>query len=124
TSVAVWAAAMAGGTWLAFQGRLPGPLSPAFALLLYCILSPHLTFTNDLMVVVVAWFLHAEKSLDGSLRIATLVALLVVLNCGPFKTFLSGDGGAHVAFVAKVGLLTLFLAALSAPARKPIRAAA
>jgi len=52
------------------------------------------------------------------------VALVVVLNCGPFKTFLTGDRGADVAFLAKIALLAIFLAALSAPARDPSRAAA
>src|SRR5207249_11987447 len=41
-SAAAWVAGMGCGTWLAYRSYLPsGPLRLAFALLLYCLFSPH-----------------------------------------------------------------------------------
>jgi glycosyl transferase family 87 len=116
-SVGCWAASMAWGTALVLRKRFPaGPLRPAFALLLYCLFSPHLTFPNDLMVVIVVWFLHAEVKLGAALRAAAATAVFLVVNSGPFKLFLLNDAGERLAFFAKVGVLILFLAARSSRA--------
>jgi Glycosyltransferase family 87 len=115
-SVGCWAAAIVWGTSLVLRERLPaGPLRPAFALLLYCLFSPHLTFPNDLMIVNVVWFLHAEVKLGAALRAAAATAVFLVVNAGPFKLFLLNDAGEGLAFFAKVGVLILFLGALSSP---------
>lgn len=114
-SLAGWAAAIAGGTWLVHRRRLPaGPLRPAFSLLLYLVFCPHLTLSNDVLAVIVAWFLHAETELGRPSRLAAVAALLVIVNAGPFKTFAWSDAGADAAFVAKLGLLAVFLAAAAA----------
>lgn len=117
-SIAGWAVAIACGTWLARRECLPaGQLRLAFALLLYSLFSPHLTFSNDLMVVIVVWFLHAEVKLDATLRIAAVAALAVVVNSGPFKTFLLNEAGLRLAFLAKIAILILFVAGSSRVAR-------
>jgi hypothetical protein len=119
-SVAAWGVAIACGTWLALRDRIPaGRLRPAFSLLLFSIFSPHLTFSNDLVVVTVVWFLHAELNLRGAARIVAVVALVLVVNSGPFKTFFLNDLGAHVALAAKIAVAALFVAqcARVAPSR-------
>ncbi|MGH7856595.1 MAG: glycosyltransferase 87 family protein, partial [Candidatus Binatia bacterium] len=115
-SVAGWAAAIACGTWLARRGRLPaGRLRLAFALLLYSLFSPHLTSINDLLVVIVVWFLHSEVKLGSAARAAAAGALVVVVNVGPLKTLLLNEAGAHLALLGKVGILVLFLATSMLP---------
>jgi hypothetical protein len=121
-SVGCWAAAIAWGTYLVVRGRLPaGPLRAAFALLLYCVFSPHLTFPNDLMIVIVVWFVHAELKLAAALRAAAAAAAFVVVNSGPFKLLFLNDAGALLAFLGKIGILILLLVAVSSPRVAPPR---
>src|SRR5262249_32026706 len=77
TSVTVWAAVMA--VALAMRDRLrPGALRLSLALLAFTIFSPHLTFSNDLLVVIVVWSIHAEVALGAPMR-ALLAGLLVLI---------------------------------------------
>ena len=109
--MAAWGMAIAWGTWLPCQDRIPaGRLRSAFALLLFSIFSPHLTFSNDLVVVTVLWFLHAEVDLRGAARVAAVVALVLVVNSGSCKTFFLNDAGTDLALAAKISIVALFLA--------------
>jgi hypothetical protein len=108
-SVAGWATVMA--VALAMRdGLRPGTIRLSLALLAFTIFSPHLTFSNDLLVVIVVWFMHAEADLRPLTRAVLIGLLVVILDSGPSKAFLLNDVGANLALVAKLAVAIVLLA--------------
>jgi hypothetical protein len=96
---------------LAARDRIrPGPLQLSLAMLAFTIFSPHLTFSNDLLVVIVVWFVHAEVDLDASMRAVLACLLVVILNSGPSKALLLNDAGANLALAAKLAVVAALVA--------------
>ncbi len=96
---------------LAARDRIrPGPLQLSLAMLAFTIFSPHLTFSNDLLVVIVVWFVHAEVDLDASMRAVLACLLVVILNSGPSKALLLNDAGANLALAAKLAVAAALVA--------------
>jgi hypothetical protein len=108
-SVAGWATVMA--VALAMRdGLRPGTIRLSLALLAFTIFSPHLTFSNDLLVVIVVWFMHAEADLRPLTRAVLIGLLVVILDSGPSKAFLLNDVGANLALLAKLAVAIVLLA--------------